>query len=370
MKRLLAAFAALCLLAAIPVVSLADATHVVRKGDTLAKIARTYHVSVPKIQEANGLEGTRLAVGTKLVLPGAKARPKRKVAAPKADPPVANAAGEAGAGPPQLHTVRKDESVRSIARTYDVTERELRRRNQLRRKARPRPGTQLIVRESIPATYAVREGDSLWRIAKRFDLDADALMELNGLTSEDLQPGSQLALLDPPGSTLRPEAVKLPTEAELAEAAKAAVTASPALAETQEAPKADESIRDRLLRVAQKMLSVPYRFGGTTLWGLDCSGFVQKAFAFLNRDLPRSAREQFREGAAVEKADLTPGDLVFFRTYAKYPSHVGIYLGDNRFVHASSSERKVKIDNLEAPYYVKRYIGAKRLLFEENDIQN
>jgi len=379
MKRLLAPFAALWLLAAIPAVSLADATHVVRKGDTLAKIARTYHVSVPKIQEANGLQGTRLAVGTKLVLPGAKARPKRKVVAPKADPPVANAGGEARGGPPQLHTVRKDESVRSIARKYDVNEREFRRLNQLRRKARPRPGTQLIVRESVPATYAVREGDSLWRIAKRFDLDADALMELNGLTSEDLQPGSQLALLDPPGSTLRPEAVKLPTEAELvelAQAPKAAETLHPAIAAPQDvaappgASKANESIKDRLLRVAQRMLDVPYRFGGTTLWGLDCSGFVQKAFAFLNRDLPRSAREQFREGAAVERADLSPGDLVFFRTYAKYPSHVGIYLGDNRFVHASSRERKVKIDDLEAPYYVKRYIGAKRLLFEENQIEN
>jgi cell wall-associated NlpC family hydrolase len=114
------------------------------------------------------------------------------------------------------------------------------------------------------------------------------------------------------------------------------------------------------------MLEVPYRFGGTTLWGLDCSGFVQKAFAFLNLDLPRSAREQFREGAKVAKADLSPGDLVFFRTYAKYPSHVGIYLGDNRFVHASSRERKVTVDSLDTPYYVKRYVGAKRLLFEED----
>jgi cell wall-associated NlpC family hydrolase len=168
----------------------------------------------------------------------------------------------------------------------------------------------------------------------------------------------------------------LPTEAELtelAQAVKAADTASLAVAAASVAPearKADESIKDRLLRVAQRMLAVPYRFGGTTLWGLDCSGFVQKTFAFLNLDLPRSAREQFREGAKVEKADLSPGDLVFFRTYAKYPSHVGIYLGDNRFVHASSREKKVTVESLDTPYYVKRYIGAKRLLFEENDIEN
>ena len=289
MKRLLTSLVALAVLAAIPVVSLADATHVVRKGDTLGKIARAYHVSVATIQAANGLEGTHLSVGTKLVLPGGKAHTKR-------------------------------------------------------RKASEGKGKPVIVRESTPA--------------------------------EEPLPGAQLSLVDPQGSTLPAEAWKLPTEAELTElakAVKAADTGAPAVAAASVAPearKADESIKDRLLRVAQRMLAVPYRFGGTTLWGLDCSGFVQKTFAFLNLDLPRSAREQFREGAKVAKADLSPGDLVFFRTYAEYPSHVGIYLGDNRFVHASSRERKVTVESLDTPYYVKRYIGAKRLLFEENQIEN
>jgi cell wall-associated NlpC family hydrolase len=289
MKRLLTAFLALAVLAAIPAVSLADATHVVRKGDTLGKIARAHHVSVATIQEANGLEGTHLSVGTKLVLPGGTAHSKR-------------------------------------------------------RKARSGKGRKVTVRESAP--------------------------------SEEPPPGAQLSLVDPQGSALSTEAWKLPTEAELTElarAAKAVDTASPAVAAAKDSPetgKAGESIKDRLLRVARRMLEVPYRFGGTTLWGLDCSGFVQKTFAFLNLDLPRSAREQFREGAKVAKEDLSPGDLVFFRTYAKYPSHVGIYLGDNRFVHASSRDRKVTIESLDAPYYEKRYIGAKRFLFEENDVQN
>jgi len=284
MKRLLTFLVGLAVLAAIPAVSLADATHVVRKGDTLGKIARAHHISVATIQAANGLEGTHLSVGTKLVLPGGKAHSKRL-------------------------------------------------------KARSGKGKRDTVRESTPA--------------------------------EEPLPGEQLSLADPQGSTPSTHAWKPPTEAELAELAralKAADTAPPAVAAAPNAPegrKADESIKDRLLRVARGMLAVPYRFGGTTLWGLDCSGFVQKTFAFLNLDLPRSAREQFREGAKVEKADLSPGDLVFFRTYAKYPSHVGIYLGDNRFVHASSREKKVTVESLDTPYYVKRYIGAKRMLFEE-----
>ena len=292
MKRLLTALVALAVLAAIPAVSLADATHVVRKGDTLGKIARSHHVSVAKIQEANALEGTRLSVGTKLVIPGGKAQSKR----------------------------RKDSSGKS------------------------KPVT---VPASTPA--------------------------------EEPPPGAQLSLAETQGPTLHTGTWKPPSEAELAELARAvrtADTASPTVAavpdgaEAPKASKAEESIKDRLLRVAHRMLAVPYRFGGTTLWGLDCSGFVQKAFAFLDLGLPRTAREQFREGAKIAKADLSPGDLVFFRTYAKYPSHVGIYLGDNRFVHASSRERKVTVESLDTPYYVKRYIGAKRLLFEENDIQN
>ena len=289
MRRLLTLLAGLAVLAAIPVVSLADAMHVVRKGDTLGKIARAHHVPVSKIRAANGLEGSHLSVGTKLVIPGGKAHPKR-------------------------------------------------------RKVRSGKGKRAIVRESTVA--------------------------------DDPPPGAQLALADPQETTLSAEAWKLPTEAELAELAtpgKAADAASPAVAAAKEFPEAgnkDASIKERLLRVAQRMLAVPYRYGGTTLWGLDCSGFVQKTFAFLNLDLPRSAREQFREGAKVAKADLSPGDLVFFRTYAKYPSHVGIYLGDNRFVHASSREKKVTVDSLDTPYYLKRYIGAKRLLFEQNDIEN
>ena len=289
MKRLLSTLVALAVLAAIPAVSLAGATHVVRKGDTLGKIARAHHVSVATIRAVNGIEGTHLLVGTKLVLPGGKAHSKR-------------------------------------------------------RKARSGKRKRVIVRESTPA--------------------------------EEPPPGAQLSLVDPQRSTPSAEAGKLPTESELAElakAAKAANAASPAVAAASVAPeagKAGESIKDRLLRVARRMLEVPYRFGGTTLWGLDCSGFVQKTFAILDLELPRTAREQFREGLMVSKADLSPGDLVFFRTYAKFPSHVGIYLGDNRFVHASSREKKVTVDSLDTPYYVKRYIGAKRLLFEENDIQN
>lgn len=120
-------------------------------------------------------------------------------------------------------------------------------------------------------------------------------------------------------------------------------------------------LTDRLLSVAREFLGIPYRFGGNTLKGIDCSAYVKKVFAMLNIDLPRSAREQFRVGRKISKDELVPGDMVFFKTYAKYPSHVGIFIGDNKFIHASSKEKKVSISSLTEPYYSKRFIGAKRL---------
>lgn len=101
--------------------------------------------------------------------------------------------------------------------------------------------------------------------------------------------------------------------------------------------------------------------------GIDCSAYVQKVYGLLEINLPRSAREQFHAGEMVEKDDLSIGDLVFFRTYASFPSHVGIYLGNDLFIHASKKGRKVTIDSLNTPYYLKRFIGAKRIIEGEGE---
>jgi len=124
----------------------------------------------------------------------------------------------------------------------------------------------------------------------------------------------------------------------------------------------DEGITDKILSYARDLLGIPYRFGGVTLKALDCSAFVQKVFKSIGIDIPRTAREQFKIGREVDRDDISKGDLVFFKTYSGYPSHVGIYIGDNQFIHASRRGRKVTIDSLDEPYYQKRFIGAKRLI--------
>jgi peptidoglycan DL-endopeptidase CwlO len=115
-----------------------------------------------------------------------------------------------------------------------------------------------------------------------------------------------------------------------------------------------------LTRSALRFLGVPYVFGGTTSNGFDCSGYVQHVFAMLGISLPRTADAQYDAGHRAI-GGVRPGDLVFFQTYAAGASHVGIYLGHDKFVHASSSHG-VEVSSLHDSYWAERYIGAKRFL--------
>ena len=116
----------------------------------------------------------------------------------------------------------------------------------------------------------------------------------------------------------------------------------------------------QLTKSALRFLGTPYVFGGSTPSGFDCSAYVQHVFAMFGIFLPRTADAQYSVGRPAVGGPR-PGDLVFFETYAYGPSHVGIYLGNGEFVHASSS-RGVMVSSLSEAYWSSRYIGAKRLL--------
>lgn len=114
-----------------------------------------------------------------------------------------------------------------------------------------------------------------------------------------------------------------------------------------------------IVKTAFSYMGVPYVFGGSTPNGFDCSGFVQYVFARNGIKTPRMAHHQFYAGTPISKSQLRPGDLVFFETYTRGISHVGIYIGNNNFIHASSSGA-VKINCLGEAYYTNRYRGAAR----------
>nr|WP_175801021.1 C40 family peptidase [Burkholderia anthina] len=114
---------------------------------------------------------------------------------------------------------------------------------------------------------------------------------------------------------------------------------------------------------ALNMIGVRYRWGGNSPdSGLDCSGFVRYVFQdTLGMSLPRRAEEMSRVGEKVSMSNLKPGDLVFFNTMRRTFSHVGIYIGDNKFVHSPSTGSTIRVDDLDNGYWEKRFTGARRI---------
>lgn len=116
-----------------------------------------------------------------------------------------------------------------------------------------------------------------------------------------------------------------------------------------------------LVATAKNLIGIKYRGGGTSKAGFDCSGFVSYVYKDLGVSLPRTSSGMYSSGSKVNKSNLTSGDLVFFDTSGRGVSHVGIYIGDGKFIHSASS-KGVSIAKINDPYYWgKRYVGAKRI---------
>jgi cell wall-associated NlpC family hydrolase len=118
-----------------------------------------------------------------------------------------------------------------------------------------------------------------------------------------------------------------------------------------------------LVMQAMGMLGIDYRFGGSTPdKGLDCSGLVAYVFKQAwGTILPRTVEEMSRVGKKIEDQDLQPGDLVFYNTLKRGFSHVGIYLGDNKFIHSPSTGGQVRIESMDVSYWKNRFNGARRI---------
>ena len=241
-------------------------------------------------------------------------------------------------------------------------------------------------------THRVKTGETLYGIAKVHGTTVKALKKSNGLSGNLIRPGKVLRIparrvaVPKPGNESALVVMTPPMQTEgtgEAEAVAEAGTNDPSgledpAGETSEPAFDDESLvyfsesaekeavkteeaPNSLLAAAYEFLGIPYRFGGESKKGIDCSAFVQQVFRSFNIDLPRTAREQFKAGVKVSREELRVGDLFFFHTYARYPSHVGIYMGDGKMIHASSRYRKVSISSVDEPYYRKRLVGIVRV---------
>ena len=299
----------------------------VKRGDNLYKIAKKFGVSAQALQKANGLQGIALKPRQVLTIPSRNQAATAKSA----------------------HTRTKEEKA---------------------------------VRKSQPAgrsTHVVKKGESIYIIAKKNGVSVSEIMQANHLRSSRLKIGQRLALSKPAPAVpkevatvekTRPADAIEPPEGDdideddpgLPDEDMASIEldkdASAALLGKWNSP--DE--RQLFVRVAMGFLGAPYRLGGSSVRGLDCSAFVKKIYAFFNVSLPRTAREQSRVGKRVARNDLEAGDLVFFNTRRNALGHVGIYIGNDEFVHAASGRsRAVKVDTLSKPYYDKHFVKAVRL---------
>jgi peptidoglycan endopeptidase LytE len=229
--------------------------------------------------------------------------------------------------------------------------------------------------------YRVKPGDTLSGISKSFGVSIDTLRKANRLAKDTIK-GGQVLVIPTHSSTLQPEQTVLPqrsvpdAEEEREESGIREDGVAPARVENEQgkdalpeplAKWANSEERNLFVRVVKNFLGVPYRLGGSTLKGIDCSAFVKKIYEIFNTTLPRTVREQFRIGKSVAEEELQEGDLVFFNARRSSISHVGIYIGNREFVHASSQNRQVKVDSLDMPYFNKHFLRGVRVRELESD---
>jgi cell wall-associated NlpC family hydrolase len=212
-------------------------------------------------------------------------------------------------------------------------------------------------------SYVVQKGDSLFSISAKAGLPIEEIKKINRLQTSTVKIGQILIL--PKEQSRLDRMAEEPADGE--EILEPSEKEEEPVASTVLGKWSNPEERNLLVRVVKVFLGAPYKLGGSTLKGIDCSALVKKIYEVFNIELPRTTREQFSIGKKVEKNQLEEGDLVFFKESGNR-AHVGIYVGDNQFVHASSYSREVKIDYLDTPYYSKRFLRGVRVKELEREI--
>lgn len=192
----------------------------------------------------------------------------------------------------------------------------------------------LLASGAAATSYTVKTGDTVYSVARAYNLEPEELLRLNRLSSATIQVGQKLEVGAAPKTAGVPQA----------------------------APKTAANQGGIVRTAALRFLGVSYRLGSSGNGALDCSAFTRSVMARLGVRLPRTSREQYGVGSPVARGNLRAGDLIFFNTFGRGVSHVGIYLGEGRFAHANSYIGRSVIENLSQAYYSARYVGARRML--------
>jgi hypothetical protein len=208
--------------------------------------------------------------------------------------------------------------------------------------------------------YAVRFGDFPSKVKARAianKLVADRLID-----SYYIAPPNEVVFASPQGPVLqkpRPDELRTPPATSRPDRLKPVVP--PDKTQAKSVNKGDKEMGAIAARTAERFVGIPYRWGGENVVdGMDCSGFVRAVYNLCGLSIPRTSRDQFKAGELVTKEGLQDGDLVFFGSSEDSINHVGIYIGNGRFVHAPRRGEEIRVTSVDESYFEKRYIGARR----------
>jgi len=241
------------------------------------------------------------------------------------------------------------------------------------------------------AVYIVKKGDTLYSIAKKYSISVDEIKKQNELKNNNLTIGMPIVLkkeyLSYKPKQNKKSNYSLSESSDVVNANEEEdyeyneneinAAESTSIAENKNVVEnfdkiqytlSDNDVR-KLISSALDYIGASYKYGGNQPASIDCSAFVKRVFSQVNIPLPRTSREQYELGVEVPIDKLEVGDLLFFKR-KKRIGHVGIYIGDNMFIHAASKGKGVIISSIDSPYFKKSFIGAKRLFIKESEKAN
>lgn len=321
----------------------ASSEYIVKSGDTLSRIATLHKTKVSDIQKLNGLTSHQIFPGQKLKVSGAAAT-SAKPATPA--PAIAKALATSSAS----YKVVKGDTLSGIANRHKVSVAQLKSWNSLSSNTirigqvlkiqnaaaavKPTPAVQIPAPIASAGTYKVAKGDTLTGIAIRHGISVTQIMNWNRLTSSTIRIGQVLKVQN------------------------TVVATQPAPTAVSNPAPAPSGTTGKLISIATSQLGTPYVWGGAAVGGFDCSGYIYYVFNQAGIKIPRTNTNGY-DARSYDVTNPQVGDLVFFaNTYKPGISHMGIYLGNNNFIHAGGD--RVQVTSLSDKYWGKHFDGFKR----------
>lgn len=301
-------------------------SHRVKKGDTPAKLAKQYGVSIEEILKSNqNINPKNLKVGSIIKIP---ARHIEKIATKKDSEKT-------------VYIVKKGDTLYSISKKYSISVDEIKKLNNLRDTSLA-VGTQLVLKKDYLVYRPKNKQDRTYTLREVTD---DAIDNDEGEVDDEEK------------------------DLKLVEKDKELIYDNKELDLRNIKYTLTDGDVNKLIASALDYIGASYKYGGNHPASIDCSAFVKRVFSEVNIPLPRTSREQFELGVEVPLEQLAEGDLLFFKR-KKRIGHVGIYIGDNMFIHAAGKGKGVIISPIDSPYFKKTFVGAKRLFIKESDKAN